>query len=208
MNQAQRYRTILLFGAPGSGKGTQGKVLGQIPGFFHLSCGDVFRGLNPTSELGRTFLQYSSQGKLVPDNFTVQLWSEHIHRLVHTHHFHPEGTILLLDGIPRNRHQAEMMDQYIEVLMVLYLEAVDQEQMIARLRRRALHENRLDDANEEVIRGRFREYAAESTPVLDFYPLELIRKVDAGLSPLQVLRQAIDAIEEGIFQAAAQPAAR
>jgi len=60
MNDAQRYRTILLFGAPGSGKGTQGKILGHVPGFFHLSCGEVFRGLNPASELGKTFLQYSS----------------------------------------------------------------------------------------------------------------------------------------------------
>lgn len=196
MTQAQRYHTILLFGAPGSGKGTQGKILGQVPGFFHLSCGEVFRGLNPNSELGKAFLQYSGQGALVPDTYTVQLWCEYIDRLVHTHHFHPEGTILLLDGIPRNRHQAQMMEQYIEVLMVLYLEAANEEQMIARLHRRALHENRLDDANEEVIRRRFREYEAESAPVLQFYPPELIRKVDAGAAPIQVLRQAIDAITQ------------
>lgn len=202
MTQAQRYPTILLFGAPGSGKGTQGKILGQVPGFFHLSCGEVFRGLNPASELGKTFLEYSSQGKLVPDTYTVQLWCEYIDRLVHTHHFHPEGTILLLDGIPRNRHQAEMMDQYIDVLMVLYLEAADEEQMITRLRRRALHENRLDDASEEVIRRRFREYEAESTPVLQFYPPELIYKVDALPAPLQVLHDAIEAIEEGVQMAA------
>jgi len=201
MNDAQRYRTILLFGAPGSGKGTQGKILGHVPGFFHLSCGEVFRGLNPASELGKTFLQYSSQGKLVPDSYTVQLWCEHIHRLVHAHHFHPENTILLLDGIPRNRHQAEMMEQYIEVLMVLYLEAADEEQMIARLRRRALHENRLDDANEEVIRRRFREYEAESAPVLQFYPPGRIYKVDALPPPLEVLHDAIEAIEEGVEEA-------
>ena len=198
MTQTTPYRTILLFGAPGSGKGTQGKILGQVPGFFHLSCGEVFRGLNPASELGQTFLHYSSQGKLVPDSYTVQLWCEYIDRLVHTHHFHPEGTILLLDGIPRNRHQAQMMVQYIDVLMVLCLEADDEEQMIARLRRRALHENRLDDTSEEVIRRRFREYEAESAPVLDFYPAELIRKVDAGAAPIQVLRQVIDAVEEGL----------
>lgn len=208
MSQVQRYPTILLFGTPGSGKGTQGKILGQVPGFFHLSCGEVFRGLNPASELGMTFLQYSSQGKLVPDSYTVQLWCEYIDRLVHTHHFHPEGAILLLDGIPRNRRQAEMMDQYIEVLMVLYLEAADEEQMIARLRRRALHENRLDDANEEVIRCRFREYEAESAPVLQFYPPELIRKVDACAAPIQVLRQAIDAIEESVHEAVPRLAGR
>ena len=62
-----RYQTILLFGAPGSGKGTQGKILGQIPGFYHLSCGEVFRTLDTSSELGRTFMEYSSRGELVPE---------------------------------------------------------------------------------------------------------------------------------------------
>ena len=53
---SDRYKTILLFGAPGAGKGTQGKILGQIPGFYHLACGDVFRSLDTTSDLGRKFL--------------------------------------------------------------------------------------------------------------------------------------------------------
>ena len=99
-----------------------------------------------------------------------------------------------------------MMDEYIEVLLVLYLEAADEEQMIARLHRRALHENRLDDANEEVIRRRFREYEAESAPVLQFYSPELIRRVDAGAVPLQVLHDAIEAIEEGVLHPAKTPA--
>ena len=196
MADDEKYRTILIFGAPGSGKGTQGKILGSVPGFFHLSCGDVFRALNPKSELGQIFLQYSSQGKLVPDNFTIRLWLEHIHRLVNAHQFLPDEQILVLDGIPRNAHQAELMEEYIEVLRLLYLEARDEEQMIARLRRRALHENRLDDANEEVIRQRFREYEAESKPVLDFYPQELIYRIDAGGTPLEVLKEVITGVQE------------
>ena len=60
------YRTILLFGAPGSGKGTQGKILGSIPGFFHCACGDVFRSLDLKTEIGQAFLAYSSRGELVP----------------------------------------------------------------------------------------------------------------------------------------------
>ncbi|RLS46537.1 MAG: nucleoside monophosphate kinase, partial [Planctomycetota bacterium] len=52
-----RYKTILLFGAPGVGKGTQGKILGHIPGFYHLACGDVFRSLDMTSDLGKKFLE-------------------------------------------------------------------------------------------------------------------------------------------------------
>ena len=63
----QRYQTILLVGAPGAGKGTQGKILGQIPGFFHLSCGEVFRTIDIHSELGKVFYESSSRGELVKD---------------------------------------------------------------------------------------------------------------------------------------------
>ena len=54
-----RYKTVLLFGAPGSGKGTQGKVLGSLPHFFHCACGDVFRSLDKSSPLGKLFTQFS-----------------------------------------------------------------------------------------------------------------------------------------------------
>jgi adenylate kinase len=191
-----KYRTILIFGAPGSGKGTQGKVIGTLPGFHHLSCGDVFRSLNAKSELGRIFLQYSSQGKLVPDNFTIQLWRDHIQRQVSGHHFNPDEQILILDGIPRNAPQAELMKEYIDVLLLVYLEARDEKKLVERLHKRALHENRLDDANEEVIRRRFREYDAESRPVLEVYPKERIYKVDAGLTPLEVLEQIVAGVRK------------
>ena len=196
MAMEQQYRTILIFGPPGSGKGTQGKVLGALPGFFHLSCGDVFRALNPTSELGKIFLEYSTQGKLVPDNYTVQLWREHIQRLVQAGDFNPDEEVLILDGIPRNRPQAEMMVEYIDVILLINLEVTDQEQMVARLHRRALHENRLDDANEDIIRQRFREYEAETAPLLDFYPDELIQRVEAGATPIEVLHGVVEAVQE------------
>lgn len=192
----ERYDTILMFGQPGSGKGTQGKAIGDLPGFYHLSCGDVFRSLNHTSDLGKVFLEYSSQGKLVPDEFTVQLWSEHIHRAVQTKHFHPEGEILLLDGIPRNVHQAEMMGEHINVMLAVCLEADSEDTLVERMRRRALHENRLDDANPDVIRQRFREYEAETRPILDYYPNDIIRKVDAGRTPIEVLSSVVDAVKE------------
>lgn len=191
----KKYRTILMFGEPGCGKGTQGKILGDLPGFFHLSCGDVFRTLNANSELGKVFLEYSSKGQLVPDEFTVKLWREHINRLVATHQFWPDEEILVLDGIPRNKHQAQMMDEYIEVVLMLYLEASDEEALIQRMKRRALHENRLDDANEDVIRNRFKAYHAESSPVLEYYSPELIRRVDANRSPIEVLKGVIWNVE-------------
>jgi len=62
-----RYRAILLFGAPGAGKGTQGKIIGQVPNFIHYSCGDAFRSLRVDSPLGRVFVEFASKGQLVPD---------------------------------------------------------------------------------------------------------------------------------------------
>ena len=186
-----KYRTLLMFGEPGCGKGTQGKILGDLPGFFHLSCGDVFRTLNPNHELGKIFLDYSSRGELVPDEFTVKLWLEHIQRLVDTHQFWPDEEMLVLDGIPRNSAQARIMDDYIDVVMVLYLEATNEEALIQRMKRRALHENRLDDANEVVIRNRFVAYHNETAPVLEHYDPNIIRRVDANRTPIEVLKGVI-----------------
>lgn len=191
---SNRYRTILLFGPPGSGKGTQGQILGRVPGFFHLSCGEVFRSLNPDSELGKTFLQYSGRGELVPDEYTIQLWREHIVAILKAGRFSGDTDILLLDGIPRNATQAKILDDYIDVRLVIYLACNDEEKMVKRLHRRALHDNRLDDANVEVIRQRFHEYEEKSAPVLQYYPPERIRRVESVGTPLEVLHHVIQEI--------------
>ena len=73
-----KYRTILLFGAPGVGKGTQGKILGAIPNLYHCACGDVFRNLRADSPLGKLFIEYSGRGQLVPDEPTIELWRQFI----------------------------------------------------------------------------------------------------------------------------------
>jgi adenylate kinase len=190
-----RYKTILLFGAPGSGKGTQGKILSSIPGFFHTACGDVFRQLDLKSELGKVFWEYSSQGKLVPDDLTVRLWKDFINGAENTNRFHPETEMLVLDGIPRNPPQAKLMDQHLDVVLVVHLVCTDMNKMVERLRRRALKENRIDDANEKVIQQRMEVYERETRPVLEHYPAEKIVKVDATMSQIKVLRQIIDVVE-------------
>src|SRR5436309_1025155 len=173
-----KYRTILLFGAPGSGKGTQGKILGTIPNFFHCSCGDVFRNLTIDSPLGRTFLEYSSKGQLVPDEPTIQLWRTNIGAQTTLGRFNPQKDTLLLDGIPRNPQQADMLKDTLDVKAVFYLSCPDMRKLVERLQRRALRENRLDDANLDVIRDRLETYERETKPVLDYYGAKLVHTID------------------------------
>ncbi|HZW06186.1 MAG TPA: nucleoside monophosphate kinase [Phycisphaerales bacterium] len=182
-----RYRTILLFGPPGAGKGTQGKILGHVPGFYHLSCGDVFRNVDTASSLGKTFIEYSSKGLLVPDEPTVQMWSQHMHARTVMSIYKPNVDILVLDGIPRNVNQAKILEKHIKVLKIIHLVCPDEEKMIERLRKRAIKENRMDDARDDVIRKRWDVYKKETSPVLNFYPKELIAEVNAQASPAQVL---------------------
>jgi len=189
-----RYRTILFFGAPGSGKGTQGKILGKTPGFYHCACGDVFRSLDPTSELGAEFLEYSSKGKLVPDEITVRLWHESIRKTVESGKFRPDRDYLILDGIPRNVAQAALMEELIEVRRVFHLSCPDRDKLVVRLKKRALRDNRLDDANEEVIRHRLATYDSESKPMLEHYSGVCRHDIDATMSPLEVLNGIIQGL--------------
>jgi adenylate kinase len=189
------YKSLLLFGAPGSGKGTQGKIVGTIPGFYHCACGDVFRAVNVRSPLGKAFLEYSGKGKLVPDDVTVDLWSQQIDMMVQAGRFKPDIDFLVLDGIPRNVAQAKMLNDTLDVRRVFHLTCTDRAKIYDRLQRRALKENRLDDINEEVIAKRLRTYDEETKPVLEFYGPKLITHVNADQWPYQVLRDILAGIE-------------
>jgi len=184
-----------MFGAPGSGKGTHGKILGTIPGFIHCSCGDVFRNLSPETPLGKIFLEYSSRGQLVPDEPTAELWQQFMHGLTSTGRLHPDRDTLVLDGIPRNVHQAEMLHGVLNVVAIFYMCSKNFGNLVARMQRRALKDNRLDDANLEVIRQRLKTYEKETKPVLNFYGKELVHRINTDGTPpetfLKVLRRIV-----------------
>ncbi len=190
-----KYRTILMFGAPGSGKGTQGKILGTIPNFFHCDCGDVFRSLRPDSPLGKTFIAHSSRGQLVPDAPTIELWRRFIDASTKTGRFHPAEDTLVLDGIPRNTAQAEMLNDALDVAAVFYLTCANRENLVTRLQRRAIKENRLDDANLDVIRNRLKIYEKETRPVLKFYGRKAVHRINADGPPartfLDILKRVV-----------------
>ena len=186
----QRYKTILLFGAPGSGKGTQGKIIGTIPGFMHSSTGDIFRSLDLASEVGRKFWEYAGRGQLVPDEFTIDLWKQYIVGLEYINQFHPESEFPVLDGMPRNVKQKTLLDEVIDVRAIVYLRA-EREKMVERLRRRALKENRFDDASDVVINKRMDVFGNETRPVLDLYPQELLHRIDATMSQIRILSEIV-----------------
>jgi adenylate kinase len=194
VNGRMKYGTYLIFGAPGAGKGTQGKVLGTIPRFFHCACGDVFRSLDTRTPLGEAFLQYSSRGELVPDEMTVRLWMAVIGDMVGARKFKPDIDSLVLDGIPRNVRQAEIMRDILEVKRVFHLSCPDRDALVSRLKKRALKENRFDDANEETIRRRLITYETESKPVLDFYGPDKVLNIDATQPPVKVTYDILTAI--------------
>ena len=197
-----KYNTFILFGAPGSGKGTQGKTLGTIPRFYHCACGDVFRSIDTRSKVGKAFLDYSSKGKLVPDEITVELWKEAIVAAVEAHKFKPDIDILVLDGIPRNVAQAKIMEEMIDVKRVFHLSCPNRETLFYRLKKRALKDNRLDDANEAVIQRRLQIYNEDSKPVLAYYSKDRVVAIDATQPPAKVLLDILHSMN-GAYEPAA-----
>lgn len=192
MTDDNRYRCVLLFGPPGVGKGTQGKILANIPGFFHLSVGDVFRSIDIGSPDGKEVYDYISRGELVPNDLTMKIWKKAVDAYVALSWYKPHEDLLVLDGMPRNVEQVEIVKDYLEIYRVIYLECSDQEDMVHRIRRRAIRENRTDDANEDIIRHRFSLYEKVTAPVLESYEDSIIHKVDCNGSPAEVLRSILN----------------
>ena len=173
------YPAVLIFGVPGAGKGTQGEILTRIPGFFHLSSGVIFRKLDNHSPEGQIVKMNSAKGELAPDDITIRIFLNWLEAQRAAERFRPREQLLLLDGIPRNIHQCQMIENYIDVKLLLHLTCHDEEAMIERIRRRAALENRIDDASDTVTRRRFEVYRQETEPVLDYYPKEIIKNIES-----------------------------
>jgi len=180
-----------MFGAPGSGKGTHGKILGAIPGFFHCSCGEVFRSLSPDEPLGKIFVGYSSRGQLVPDKLTIELWKKYTRALTAAGRLDPKRNTLVLDGLPRNVHQAQMLDKFLNVIAVFNMCSANFENLVKRLQRRALKDNRLDDANLDVIRARLKTYERETKPVLNYYGKKIVHRINTDGTPTETFAKVI-----------------
>ena len=134
----------------------------------------------------------ASWGELVPDDVTVKMWAQVIGARTALGNYKPAADLLVLDGIPRTVEQAGLMDEHIEVLKIIHLVCNNETEMFDRLRRRALKENRHDDADEKVIRKRWDVYENETRPVLEHYSRDLIADVNSIGSPGQILHDILD----------------
>ena len=188
----QRHTAVLLFGPPGVGKGTQGGLIGNIPGFSHVSTGKMFRSMDPTSPLGKKVRSFTREGNFVPDALTIQIFRAFIEDDISSQRFNPEEEVLLLDGIPRNAQQVELIAADMDVKLVIHLVCRNEERMIKRIRARAEREHRVDDAREEIVRHRFDVYREQSSPVLNCYPGDMIVDVPADGTPAEVMHELLN----------------
>jgi len=191
-----KFKSILLFGPQGAGKGTVGKILAQAGSHVHLSTGDIFRGLAPDSPAGKVVQKYVSQGLLVPDDVTVEIWHYYVSGLIATNQYQPEQQFLLLDGIPRTTNQAKVLDQYVDIQQVIVLDVDDRDELITRLQRRAKIEGRVDDANRELLERRLEIYYSETEKLIQHYPADRISTFNAAQPPLRVLGDILDKLAE------------
>jgi adenylate kinase len=158
---------IILFGPPGSGKGTQSEKLVEKYGLIHLSTGDLLRKERKLkTPLGIEAQQFIDKGQLVPDEVVIGMISSALDE-------NPKAQGFLFDGFPRTVAQAEALDRLLElkkseISIVLFLE-VEEEELIKRLVHRGKTSGRTDDADENIQRKRQEVYKNETLPVAAYY---------------------------------------
>jgi adenylate kinase len=186
------FKSILIFGPPGSGKGTQGRFLSSAGNLFHLSSGDIFRGLSLKSSSGKLYYKYANQGLLVPDDVTVDIWRHYTLGLIATNLYFPDEQYLLLDGLPRTVNQANLLEKFITIESIIVLDVKDYNILIDRMQKRALIEKRQDDMDADVLKKRFEIYRTETEKVLSIYKNKNIYFFEASQKPLEILRDILD----------------
>jgi adenylate kinase len=188
-----KYRTILLFGAPGRQRHAR-QDSRHIPNFTAPAARVPFP--DASSPLGKTFIEHSSRGQLVPDEPTVELWRSFIEGCVRSGRFQPRIDTLVLDGIPRNLHQAEMLADTLGVKAVFYMHCTNFESLVQRLQKRALKENRLDDANLDVIRDRIKDVRQGNQTRLNFYGKKVTHRIDSTPDAVKVLQDILRHVDK------------
>jgi adenylate kinase len=158
---------IILFGPPGSGKGTQSEKLISKYGLKHLSTGDLLRSeISRQTPLGMEARNFMDKGHLVPDEVVIAMISSAIDA-------NPDAKGFLFDGFPRTAAQAEALDKLLDLkaapIMVMLALQVSEEELVKRLLKRGETSGRSDDTDESIIRARITEYNNKTAPVSNYY---------------------------------------
>ena len=158
---------LILFGKPGSGKGTQAEFVKRKYDLVHISTGDLFRNnISNNTDLGLLAKSYMEKGDLVPDEVTIKMLEAEVNK-------HPNANGFIFDGFPRTTIQAEILDQFLSTLklsisMTIALE-VDENLLIDRLINRGKDSGRADDQDRSKIQNRFEEYNKKTYPLINYY---------------------------------------
>lgn len=161
-------KNIVLFGPPGSGKGTQAKRLVEKYDWVQLSTGDMFRyNIKNETELGKLAKSYMDKGELVPDEVTTNMLKEEVRK-------NKEAKGLIFDGYPRTTHQAEELDKLLKEILdrevdVTLALVVEDELLVERIMERGKTSGRVDDSDESIIRNRIKEYYKKTDEVSEHY---------------------------------------
>ncbi|MBQ6227819.1 MAG: adenylate kinase [Prevotella sp.] len=189
-------KNIVIFGAPGSGKGTQSDLIIEKYGLNHISTGDVLRNeMKNGTPLGQTARQYIDEGKLVPDSLIIDMLAKVYDSFGNEH----KGVIF--DGFPRTVPQAEALKKMLaerghEVAAMIELD-VPEDELMSRLVKRGLESGRSDD-NEETIKKRLDVYHNQTSPLIDWYEKEGLRRPINGLGALDRIFADICAVIDAI----------
>ncbi len=176
---------LILFGPPGSGKGTQAAKITKKYNLHHISTGDLFRyELKNETELGKAIKGYMDRGELVPDEITIKMLNNKIQSFEN-----PNG--FLLDGFPRNKAQARALDELFESLetdvdLLLALD-VGEEEIVKRILNRAKTSGRADDMDENIIRSRYQVYKDFTQNVFGYYKDKNKAKAVDGVGEIEVV---------------------
>lgn len=174
---------LILFGPPGSGKGTQAGKLVEKYGFLHISTGDLFRyEMKNDTPLGLKAKEYIAKGELVPDSVTVGMLKNKVDA-------NPNVPGYIFDGFPRTIAQSEALDQLMtdkgtQISLLLMLSVPDQE-IIQRILKRGETSGRADDKDENIIQNRINVYKSETSPVYDYYAAKNIAKTIDGIGSIE-----------------------